>query len=303
MATALLGVLLWVVISIVVNIANAPDEPLPLPKTSVAEFDPSLPRINTPEDMAIFLTEQGYAGAALIRGYWAWMAERGYPLESFEGLLPDQQIVNEDDAELILMAGAGDLDAAHMLAERSLHQHRDPLGAIEWYDQAIVNGSIFAMLRVADLITTLSDPALNEFVAEPEWKAALEQLNNELPPPLERALAWTLAAIIVGGYPVSLGPLETGQIELLVEQLDRAGVERACELAQTYVLDTAAQRRVNGGAIFSAQPPPLAFTVANPAAHIPCSTPIMPLVSLDNCARYDYVGPRPSLMSAWVCPY
>ncbi len=303
MATALLGVLLWIIVSMVVNLANAPAEPLPLPATNIAEFDPALPRINTLDDMAVFLTAQGYAGETLMRGYWVWMAKRGYPMGSFEVSAPDQRIVNTDEAELILIAGAGDLDAAHELAVRSLHQHRDPLGAIDWYDQAIVNGSIFAMLRVADLITTLSDPALNKFVAEPEWKAALEQINNELPPPLERALAWTLAAIIVGGYPVSLVPLETGQIEFLVEQLDRAGIERACELAQTYVLDTAAVRRVTGGAIFSAEPPPLAFTVANPAAHIPCSTPIMPLVSLDNCARYDYVGPRPSLMSAWVCPY
>ncbi len=151
------------------------------------------------------------------------------------------------------------------LGERSLQT--DPVAALEWFDQAIVGGSIFAMIRVADLLTTLADPQLAAFTADPVWQAALNQLQAETPPPRERALAWAIAAVAAGGYAV-LDPTHATRIDTLAAELDGAAIDRACEAAQTYLLETATLRRARGGAIFSLQTPPLALSIAEPDAGI-----------------------------------
>ena len=84
--------------------------------------------------------------------------------------------------------------------------------------------------------------------------------------------------------------------------LDDAGIERACEAAQDYVLAAAGSRRALGEQLFSMVPPPFALTVADPAEVIPCDVPVPPLVTLEQCAAADFVGPGPQLMTAWVCP-
>jgi hypothetical protein len=304
LATALLGVLLWIVISIVVDLANAPDELLPMPAEEAETFfDPALPRIKTPATLVVYLNEQGYPGDTLLAGYGDWLEERGYPPAHNWAIEQDIAAAASfdtlDDAELLLIAGSGDIPAMHELAERSL-AHNDPLEALAWYDRAIVSGSLYAMLRTADLITTLTDPALAEFISNPGWQAALEKLRTETPAPPERALGWSLAAVSVGGYGV-MDAAHARRIMSLTEQLAPAEVDNACEIAQDYVLQAAAVRRVQGGPVFSAEQPPMALSVAKPQEIIRCDVPVLPLVSLQDCLRSDFVGPGPTLMSAWVC--
>jgi hypothetical protein len=157
------------------------------------------------------------------------------------------------------------------------------------------------MLRTADLITTLTDPALAEFISSPGWQAALAKLSAATPSPAERALAWSLAAVSVGGYGI-IDATHARRIRLLTEQLAPAEVDKACEIAQDYVLEAAAVRRVQGGAVFSDEQPPLAVSVAKPQDIIPCAVPVPPLVSLQDCVASDFVGPGPMLMSTWICP-
>ena len=306
LATALLGVLLWIVISIATDLANAPEQPMPLPEEPAVELDPYLPRIANEAEFRTWITGLGYAADPLIYTQAFWSATRGLAvnrlLRDTAGQEDDRATDDVDDAELLMYAGQGDLRAMHLLADRSLMRDKDPLEALEWYDRAIVNGSLHAMLAVADLLVILTDPALAEFQAEPEWQAAVEQLKNAEPPPQESALAWTLAAVIVGGY----GILDRGlaqRIEVLSEGLDIAGLERACTTAQDYVLDAATARRAQGGAVFTTEQPALAITYPEPESVIPCDTPMEPLVSLRGCAHHDFVAPDGTLASAWFCTH
>lgn len=301
-ATGLLGVLLWVVISIARDWGRLPAAPLPLP-AEIVEIDPALPRLLTRTDLRNWLTEKGYLADVLIGGYRDWLAERGYP--GFSVLLdgPGTDTIGADyadmdDADLVLLAGRGDSSAALLLGEKSLET--DPLAALDWFDQASVNGSVFGMIRMADLLATLSSLESAEFVSTSSWQEALEQRNAGAPPLGEQALAWALAAVIVGGYAV-LDPSHADRIESLTMMLDDAANERACALAQDYVLTTATARRAQGGMVFSMQAPPLALSVANPAATLPCDVPLIPLVSLDACSQQDFVGPGTRLMTAWLC--
>ena len=303
LATALLGVLLWVVLSIARDAARAPAEPLPLPEM-IVEPDPSLPRLSSAADLEAWLATRGYS-AELITGYREWLADRGFPsysalLDTGRPLISDAGggYAERDDAQLVTLAGLGDTAAAAELGERSLQS--DPVAALEWFDQAIVGGSIFAMIRLADLLTTLADPQLAAFAADPVWQAALKQLQAETPPPRERALAWAIAAVAAGGYAV-LDPTHATRIDTLAAELDSAAIDRACEAAQTYLLETATLRRARGGAIFSLQRPPLALSIAEPEKALPCSIPLLPLVSLQDCGRENFVGPENQLMSAWLC--
>lgn len=302
LATALLGILLWVVVSMAVEFARAPETPLPPPEEPV-QLDPALPRINNRSELITWLAVKTADAPALVRAGEHWLEERGYP-PGYRLLTPgtpeNELIAQADDAELLILAGNGDLDAMHELAERSLRDRQDPLEALAWYDRAIVNGSLYAMLRTADLITTLTDPALSGFVSEPAWTAAVDELNSQGPAPAERALGWALAAVTMGGYAL-LDAANAGRIATLSQSLDAAGRDRACEIAQDYVLDAAASRRAKGNAVFAIELPAFAISIDAPAAALPCSVPVPPLVPLDECKAIPFVGNGPRLMTAWVC--
>jgi hypothetical protein len=202
LATALLGVLLWIVISIVRDLANAPDVPLPRPvQSEIGEPDPSLPRLTSRTQIEDWLEQQDLPIQS-VDAYLDWLAVRGFlagePMQDFTGTFrAAENYVDQDGATLLLLAAEGDLGALHTLAERSLET--DPLAALEWFDQAIVNGSVYAMVRSSDLLVTLADPGLTEFISDPVWQAALNSVQNTAPPPLQRALAWAIAAITFGG--------------------------------------------------------------------------------------------------------
>jgi len=304
LSTALLGVLLWIVLSIVYDVANAPETPLPLPtKPEVVAFDPALPRIFSPAHLEKWLTQQGYP-VELIATYRDWLILHGFhagtPLVDFSGQPRAEDLyVDYDGATLLILAGQGDIAALHILAERSLET--DPLAALEWFDQAVVNGSIYAMVRISDLLATLADPELANFVSDPVWQSALHTLQNTSPAPLERALAWAIAAVTFGGYAV-LDQSLAQRIHSLSEPMEPSAINRACEIAQDYVLTTAAARRAQGSTLFSTQTPPLALSVSQPEAVIPCDIPVLPLISLAHCTPNIFVGPDTTLNTAWLCP-
>jgi hypothetical protein len=308
LATALLGVLLWIVLSIVKDLANAPDTPLPLlAEAEVIEIDPALPRIFSRGQLEDWLTQQGYPrllAGQLVDKYRDWLMLHGFhsgtPLLDFSAQPRAEDLYADNDgATLLILAGQGDIAALHILAERSLET--DPLAALEWFDQAIVNGSVHAMVRISDLLTTLADPELTNFVSDPVWQSALHTLQNTSPAPLERALAWAIAAVTFGGYAV-LDQSLAQRIYTLSEQMESSAINRACEIAQDYVLTTAATRRAQGGTLFSTQTPPLAISVAQPETVIPCDIPVLPLISLTQCTKNLFVGPGNTLNTAWLCP-
>jgi hypothetical protein len=301
LATALLGVLLWVVISIVAEVSN----PSPLVTAATEpepELDPALPRILDEPALERWVAAGGAAATRALIQYRDWLAERGYPPERnllTGAAVADPVWADEDDATLLVIAGRGDLAALHTLAERSLAS--DPRAALDWYDQAVINGSLYAMLRVSDLLATLGDPAMAAFNQDARWQQALAELNAADLPPLERSLAWAIGAVYVGGFGI-VDPRLASRLESLSQQLDEFAVARACEAAQALVLETAAARRARGGAVFSMQRPPFAVSVAAPADLLPCSVRIPPLVDMNDCEHADFVGPGQQLLQAWYCP-
>jgi hypothetical protein len=309
LATALLGVLVWIVLSMARDLVRAPDVPLPMPtEEQEQEFDPALPRLFNYRDLQLWLSNRGLS-EKLPSYNRRWLQERGgFPASKLPLLPPIDQdplyapsldLSELDDATLLDYAGMGIAAAMHELGDRSIKT--DPLAALEWYDQAIVSGSLYAMVRTADLLTTLSDPAISELIADPVWQDALDQIRNISPTPRERALAWSIALVTVSGY-VVMSSEHAERIARLTAQLDAAEIERACDTAQEYVLETAGARRARGEQVFSMDAPPFALSVADPASLIPCDVPVPPLITLEQCDSSDFVGPGPKLMTAWVCP-
>jgi hypothetical protein len=303
LATTLLGVLLWVVLNIARDFARAPDEPLPQPEEEPEiTFDPALPQLLEPAALQSWLTSRGEPAVEMLDAYRNWLIARGYPtgqrrlLSNVTDGPPD--LSDLGDPALLSLAGNGHIEAMHELADRSLET--DPLAALEWYDQAVINGSLYAMERVADLLATLSDPAIDNFTSDPLWQEALLQIRSASPAPRERALAWAIATVTAGGYAI-MSPEHANRITALTEQLDAAALDRACETAQEYVLAAAAARRARGEAVFSMQTPPVALSIARPAEIIPCDVGVPPLVSLEQCEASDFVGPGPKVMTVWIC--
>ena len=299
--------LLWIVRATVGEWTNP--EPLVVLEEApeVIKHDPTLPVLTTGSAIVDWLgANRLEAGAARnsLTGYRYWMRERGFPVTSAWYSIGEPKLVSlpgslpDGDAELLALAGAGNANAAVTLGTRSLQS--DPQIALEWFDQAIVNGSIWAMIRSAELLTTLGDPALREFQSSAVWQQAFEMISAE-GPPLERALAWHIAAVIAGGYAILDSDL-ANRISGLATQLDAAQIDNACELAQEYVLDTAMARRARGGAVFSTERPQFALSVTEPATVLPCDVPVQPLVDMTDCLTETFVGPAQRLGQMYFCP-
>ncbi len=304
LACVLLGILLWIVLSTVAELANPQPLTLPAEQPASPEFDPALPVITTAKELRAWLEQQQLDSDLLLDDLQLWKQARGYPpyTDWTAATIPGSETtvaLPEENAELIALAGNGDIDAAAALAERSMRSN--PVEALEWWDQAVINGSLYGMLRVSDLLQTLGDPALAGFRSDPVWQQGLEEITAQSPPALVRALAWALAAVSLGGYTV-VDAEQADRIARLTAVLDEVQTETACETAQEYVLDTAAARRAGGGAVFATERPLFAVSVAEPESVLPCSLPIIPLVDQSNCLTAPFVGPGERLWQAWFCP-
>ncbi len=307
LACVLLGMLLWIVLSTVAELANP--EPLVVleTETPTVAFDPALPVIERGDELLAWLADTGMdddVAVNRLNNYRYWLEARGYRTADMWlsagapalAALPPE-LPAEDDALLIALAGSGDERAAALLGETSMRDN--PVAALDWFDQAIVNGSVHAMVRSADVLTSLGDPALTTFRSNEVWEQALTEIRAQ--DPLVQALAWNIAAVIVGGYGVLDVQLEE-RITQLAARLDPASTDKACTVAQELVLDTAMARRAQGGAVFSTERPPLAVSVAEPDRVLPCDVPVLPLVVMDDCRSDTFVGPGPRLWQMYVCP-
>lgn len=304
LACVLLGILLWIVLSTVAELANPQPLAVPAEQPAEPEFDPDLPVITTAAELRAWLERQQLDSDLLLGDLQGWKQARGYPPYSdwtaaTAAAGTTTETLPEENAALITLAGNGDIEAAAALAERSMRSN--PVEALEWWDQAVINGSLYAMVRVSDLLQTLGDPALAGFRSDPVWQQGLAEITAQSPPVLVRSLAWALAAVSLGGYTV-VDAEQADRIAGLAAMLDEIQTQTACETAQEYVLDTAAARRAGGGAVFATARPLFAVSVANPATVIPCNLPIIPLVDQSNCLTAPFVGPGERLWQAWFCP-
>lgn len=305
-ATALLAILLWTVLNTVKEFGKIPA----LQSEKADTESPSEPivigeRLYSRADTKNFIDKLSTRGGPRLDAYQDWLLARGYP-ETYRiwgdnsPLKAVSEYADMGNARLLTVAGGGNIEAMYELAERRMRD--DPLDALAWYDQAIVNGSVYAMIKTANLLESINDPQLQDFLNNARWRNALEMLNKETPAPIEKALAWSLAAITIGGYAI-LDNQHANRIRRLSAQLDAKTIQNACDVAQEYLLDTAAARRALGGAVFSTEQPPIAVTTPNPASVIPCQQVIPPLVTMDNCTAHAIVTPEANRATLWICPY
>jgi len=304
-ATALLAILLWTVLNTVKEFGK-----IPTPQSETADTEaPSEPivigeRLYSRTDTENFINKLSTRGGPRLDTYRDWLLARGFP-ETYRiwGDIPrttSSEYADMGNARLLIVAGAGNIDAMYELAERRMRDN--PLDALAWYDQAIVNGSVYAMIKTAILLESINDPQLQDFLNNARWQSALEILNKDTPAPIEKALAWSLAAITIGGYAI-LDNQHANRIRRLSAQLDAMAIQNACDVAQEYLLDTAAARRARGGTVFSIEQPPIAVTTPNPASVIPCQPATPPLVTMNNCTAHAIVTPEANRATLWICPY
>lgn len=302
LATALLGVLLWTVLGIVSEFGKIPAERPRAPEPEITA--PDLDAINNRLELEVLLDKLTTEVDGRIENYNDWMAQRGFPEGyAFWNVSPPDTgdaYAARDNLSLVSMAGNGDIGAMYALADRRLKD--DPLDALTWYDQAIAAGSLYAMLKTADLLETIADPQVQALFDSPAWARAFGTLEHDTITPVEKALAWSIAFVTIGGYSL-VDARHGGRLERLAAQLDDDGRRRACETAETFVLDSAAAIRAGGGTVFSLDQPAIALTVPDPAAAIPCAVAVRPLINLENCKAHPVLAPSAESGSLWICPY
>ncbi|MGI9309426.1 MAG: hypothetical protein ACR2P6_09195 [Gammaproteobacteria bacterium] len=302
LATALLGVLLYVILGIVGDVSISlpeTDEP-----SEVASDVLAAPLVSNQTELRQFLHTKGADSDLALESYLNWLAEFGYT-DFPDVLLAEGQVANtaplreEDDASLLSLAGEGDTDAMQMLATRSFD--RDPLDAANWYRNAAMRGSVYAMLRLSDLMETFADPKLAEFNTDPVFATSLQELRDAVPSFAEEALRWSIAAATVGGQPALSDDL-VARLRRQSATLDEPTVLRVCNSSQRLVLELAAERRTYGGLTLTTEPPAMFVSATETIAEvIPCQGLIVPFIDTNNCNSNLIQVEQGKAATLWVC--
>lgn len=221
----------------------------PQPEASVVDGSENEPvTINDVTTMqALFMSLAGQLEGPMRE----WAETRGMPREDPNGnFMLEQPYQQYDDETLQALARNGDMWAQQILADR-IAQER-PAEAMELYRQAATSGSVFAMLKLAELSgeIALMSPDF-EFEGE---NAALEQyysLRDAPVSPEVTAYAWNTVAEMAGlqGLAAMVGGSRP------TDALAAAG----CQLASSIYTDLLEQRSANGLGGYPTDPPPFWF--------------------------------------------
>ncbi len=302
LATVLLGVLLYVILSLVdqsidpdpitLDTGDTPDNVIP-------------PAIRTRADLEIALKGRNIPLEELTASTIDWYQKRGYlgPLQVYGRTGPStlQTVYAETPpAELIALAGIGDIAAAQALAEISMSSdNTNPLETIEWYRQAASFGSVYAMFRISELLQIFGNRQLDAFSSDPAYLARLNELREQNPLIERDALAWAITGVLAGGLPVAQ-PDVADNIAAMAAALGEGGTVRACDKANRLLLDLAAERRAYDRLVFSTEPPPLFVSTPDIADAIPC-TATLPIIDSSNCRAVAVPGLINPNQTLWRC--
>ena len=285
MATLLLGILLYVVLGIVKQAVDPGAIKLDTGDTPEALTPPA---IASRTDLELALKGNRLDADALIDASINWYDSRGYlgiltvfgrnqasTIQTLYRTIPA--------SELLALAGDGDIAAAQALAENSLSgDNNNPLEALEWYRQAASYGSVYAMFRISELLRIFADRQLDAFSSDPLYAQRLAQLRNNNPLIERDALAWALTGILAGGLPVAQ-TANAENIGVMAAKLGTTRTAHACDKASRLLLELAAERRLRGRLVFSAEPPPLFVSTPRLSNALPCESFVIPIISTKNC--------------------
>lgn len=273
--------------------APAQSEPMPPP-------DPGLPRIDSHAALIRFLDDRGLNGRLMVDQAADWYAARGYlGANELLGITPDEArntyYDTLDDATLKSLSDAGDAAATQTLARVAMFL--DPFEALSLYEKATSQGSVYAVIKVADTLSILADGWLAGAAVNPDFVRRLGELRNDVPNKNmhTEAYATMLSVIGDGGAPVVDTEL-LNWATWLEERTPQRSLEYACKRSADILVANGAARRANGVDPVSMTPPPVFLSPPDSDARMPCAAtgyPIVSLMNVDECATepiIDHTG-------------
>lgn len=225
-----------------------------------------------------------------------WAHTRGLARKDANGtLMLEQPYQQYDDETLAALAANGDMWAQQILAGRI--RDTRPAEAMELYRAAAANGSVYAMVELAELsekIAALSPDF--KFEGESAGEVQLDQyysLRDTPVSPKTTAYAWKAVAEMAG-IPGFMG--FTGA------RLEKDEIATACELAGSIYSDLLARRAAAGLGPYPNDPPPAWFDPAAYGQGPGCEHPEAVQFDFSACQEIHYSEPgqdRTAIM--YVC--
>ncbi|MGI9344576.1 MAG: hypothetical protein ACR2QV_17235 [Gammaproteobacteria bacterium] len=319
-ATVLLGILLYAVLRFANEIQEtAEDDPMTAvtndtpvqteaAATAAAAPTPSLPRAGDHRQLVALLGVRGIDGEQATAAAAAWFEARGYTgAIGLLGVTADDSrstyFDTLDEATLIAMSEGGDAGATQSLARVAMFT--DPFEALELYRKAAAQGSIYAVIKVAETLSMFADTQLVDYAEEPKQVERLLQLQQSVPGknlPTE-AYATALAALGDGGPPIISGQL-LDWTDTLMERAPPEMRDTACRRSAEILIDNSAARQDNDAEPMSTRPPPVFVAPTDIDARMPCADtdfPIISLMNLDDCATERVIDAREEEANLHIC--
>jgi len=300
-ATALLGVLLYVILQLARDLRNAPgiEATQPLAGTH---------GIFTYADLLEFLEREGIDAERSMADSRDWFQDRGFP--GNHGLLgitgPNGSIdeyADLSDAALESSSAIGDMTATQTLAAHRMSI--DPFAAMELYATAAGQGSTYAVLQIGSLRETFANMALDRYQADPGYLEKVGRLRgDDSSRTLQmEAFAYAMAAVRDGGPPVIDHDLLTW-LQRMEETIPPPLRESACELSEQIFLEISGERRSGNLAPITRHPPAIFISIPNLAGQVPCREtdhPVLSLLDLSGCETYPIEVFQGSVMDLYSC--
>jgi hypothetical protein len=300
-ATALLGVLLFVLLQFARKVPTTPI-------TANIRVDPAGPTISGRSDLLAILESRGFDAQRMIAESADWRRARGFlqtdPLFGVPGQgMPARAYDNLEFATLESMSDRGDPAATQALASRT--RLEDPFAALDLYTTAADQGSIFAMLRIGALRETFSNVALESFDADPSYVRKLAELrgeNSQNSLQME-AFAYVAAAIRDGGVAIVDQDL-LDWIQQMGQALPPSDLTQSCELSENLFLKLSAARRSRGLPQITTQPPPVFLGIPDLQEQLPCRSTghsIIWLLDLSRCSATPVNDADGRTLDLYIC--
>ena len=298
-ATLLLGILLYTVLRFTTSLQDPPVNDTAPPVAvepvldnvqptilSAAPVDSGMARITSHAELVAFLDTQGINGRLTVDEAARWHANQGFPgTNELLGITidnaPGTYYDTLDELTLETMSAAGDAGATQALAR--IKMFVDPFAALGLYGKAVGQGSVYAVIKVADTMSLFGETQLADYLSDAETFQKLLELQKSVPSRHlhTEAYATMLSALSAGGPPIIDDELlaMTARYE---EKVPQRALEYACKRSADILIANSGARRSNGIDPLATQPPPIFLSPADLEERMPCATTDFPLVSAMN---------------------
>jgi hypothetical protein len=211
----------------------------------------------------------------------AWARSRGFPPATYTstpGTPLEQDYRAMREPALRELAEGGDHWAMQFLAAHISHEK--PLAAIDWYREAVINGSAYAAIQLSALYREVA----RRVEAEHDARAEFIEIARSQDPLSEASLAWLLVAEYEAGVP-------PGSIAATLTRFSAPddSIARACGRAATLLAGIQADRDARGISL-PARKPPLAIELPTEETVGYCPPETFPRADFSGCETVRFIG-------------